>query len=188
MMQSKSKQSLDNSEFTIGVGTANLYSSFLMIPLIIICLLVFIFIWGKEKLNIVIEQEFYILFSKAIIGAILHELIHCFSWIILIKKGIRSVKIGVNWKYFTLFCHCKESIKVRFYRIGIAMPFILLGLLPSSIALITGDSVLYLWGIFFSCLAAGDIIVLFMLRKINGNNYVLDHPRKMGFKIDKRFL
>jgi hypothetical protein len=179
---------MKNTEFTIGIGKANLYSFFITLPLIIVYLLAFIVVWGKEKLNIVLEQDFYILISKAIIGTIFHELIHGFTWLILSKNKIASIKFGINWKYLTPFCHCKKSIKVRFYRIGIAMPLILLGLLPSSVALIIGNSVLYLWGLFFSCLATGDIIVLFMLRKFNGNDYVSDHPQKMGFKIDKRSL
>ncbi|MGM0408086.1 MAG: DUF3267 domain-containing protein [Bacteroidota bacterium] len=179
---------MKNTEFTIGIGKANLYSFFLMLPLIIVYLLAFIFVWGKDKFNIVIEQEFYFLIIKAIIGTIFHELIHGFTWIILSKNGVTSIKFGINWKYLTPFCHCKKSIKVRFYRMGVAMPFILLGILPSSVALIIGDSVLYLWGLFFSCLATGDIIVLFMLSKFNGNDYVSDHPKKMGFKIDKRSL
>jgi hypothetical protein len=159
-----------------------------MLPLIIAYLLAFIFVWGKEKFNIVLEQEFYILIGKAIVGTIFHELIHGFTWIILSKNGIASIKFGINWKYLTPFCHYKKSIKVRFYRIGVAMPLVVLGILPSSIALITGNSILYLWGLFFSCLAAGDIIVLFMLRKFNGNDYVFDHPKKMGFIIQRRSL
>jgi hypothetical protein len=186
-MYNKRKHNMKNKGFAIGFGKANLYSSFLMLPIIIVYLLFFIFVWGKDELSIVPEHNFYCIIGKAIVGIIIHELLHGLACAILCKSGIASIKYGINWKFLTPYCHYKKSIKVRHYRIGIAMPLLVLGIMPAGIALITGNGVLYLWGLFFTCAAAGDIIVLFMLRKFSGDDYVYDHPSKMGFEMDKRF-
>ena len=176
---------MKNHKFTLGIGKANMYSLILMIPLIVIYLMVFISVWGNEKLNVLEEHNVGVLIITAVIGIAFHEIIHGLTWIILTQNRISSLKFGFSWKFMTPFCHYRKSIKVRFYRVGIVMPLIILGILPSVIALVTGNGFLYLWGIFFTCIATGDIIVLFMLRKLSAEEYVFDHSKKMGFKIEK---
>ena len=97
---------------------------------------------------------------------------------------MKSIKFGFKWKFLTPYCHCKEPLKLQHYRIGVAMPLLILGILPSIIAIIIGSGALLTFGIIFSWAAGGDIIALFMLRKLDNNLYVSDHPTEMGFYID----
>ena len=64
------------------------------------------------------------------------------------------------------------------------MPLFILGILPSILATVIGNGALLSFGILFTWGAAGDIIILFMLRKLDSDSYVFDHPDKMGFYIE----
>jgi len=94
---------------------------------------------------------------------------------------LKSIKYGVKWKFLTPYCHCKEPLKVKYYKIGGAMPLIVMGIIPSIIGLIIGHGGVLCFGIFFTWAACGDIISLYMLHKLDNNTYVSDHPDKMGF-------
>jgi hypothetical protein len=83
--------------------------------------------------------------------------------------------------YLTPYCHCKEPLKVKHYKIEGAMPLIVMGIIPSIIGLIIGNGGILSFGIIFTLAAGGDIIALYMLRKLDNNIYVSDHPKKMGF-------
>jgi hypothetical protein len=81
----------------------------------------------------------------------------------------------------TPYCHCKEPLKVKHYKIGGAMPLIILGIIPSLIGISIGHGGILSFGLFFSWAAGGDIIALYMLRNLDNSIYVSDHPDKMGF-------
>lgn len=61
------------------------------------------------------------------------------------------------------------------------MPLIIMGIIPSIVGIIIGHGGFLSFGIFFTWAAGGDIIALYMLRKLDNNAYVSDHPYKMGF-------
>ena len=120
-------------------------------------------------------------FPILIVGAVIHELLHGITWGYFAKNKMKSIKFGVKWQYITPYCHCKEPLKVKHYWIGGAMPLIVMGIIPAIVAIAIGNSFLLHFGIFFSWAAGGDIISLFMLRKLDRNSYVSDHPTEMGF-------
>jgi hypothetical protein len=165
----------------MGVGKVNLIALLLAIPITAVILYPFVLIWdyetfktGKEMFD---DYFLYILIG----GIIIHELLHGLTWGHFASNGLKSIKFGVKWKYLTPYCHCKEPLKVKHYRIGGAMPLIIMGLIPSIIGLIIGHGGILAFGIFFTWAAGGDMIALYMLRKLDNEIYVSDHPEKMGF-------
>ena len=172
------------TEYTMGLGKANLIALLLMVPILIILLTPYILIWSYESFEVSRRTFIYYLLPLILIGIIVHELLHGIGWGIYSPKGMRSIKFGFNWKFLTPYCHCKEPLKVNHYRIGVAMPLLFLGIIPSVIAIVIGHGALLSFGIIFSWAAGGDIIALFMLRKLDKDTYVSDHPHKMGFYID----
>ena len=168
-------------EYTLSIRIVNFYSLIMIIPITAILLTPFILIWDFETFEIG-RKEFMKLFIYVLIfGIIIHELLHGITWALFTKKGIKSIKFGLNG--ITPYCHCKEPLKVKYYRLGGIMPLIMMGVIPSVAGIILGNGLYLSFGIFFSWTAGGDIISLFMLRKFDRNTMVSDHPHKMGFYI-----
>lgn len=168
-------------EYTMGFGKVNLIAITLIIPITIIFLLPFVLIWDYQAFVVGKNSFMIFLFPILILGTIIHELLHGVCWGYYAQNGMKSIKFGINWKYITPYCHCKEPLKVKHYRLGGAMPLIVLGIIPSLIAIVIGNGFLLCFGIFFTWAAGGDIIALFMLKDLDKNIYIFDHPSKMGF-------
>ena len=60
-----------------------------------------------------------------------------------------------------------------------------MGVIPSILALFFGSGFWLTFGTLFTAAAGGDIITLYMLRKISKNTQIFDHPEKMGFYVVK---
>lgn len=171
----------ETEEFTMGIGKVNIIALLLIIPITAAIVTPFILIWDYDTLNAGKDLFHAHFLSILVLGIITHELLHGFTWGHFASNGLKSIKFGIKWKYMTPYCHCKEPLKVKHYRIGGAMPLIVMGIIPSIIGLIIGHGGILSFGIFFSWAAGGDIIALYMLRNLSKDDYVSDHPAKMGF-------
>ena len=168
-------------EYTMGLGRVNKIALLLAIPITVVILYPFILIWDYETLKAGKEIFNEYLLFILIGGIIMHELLHGLTWGYFASKGLKSIKFGVRWKFLSPYCHCKEPLKVKHYKIGGAMPLIIMGIIPSIIGLIIGHGGVLIFGILFTYAASGDMIALYMLRKLDNDIYVSDHPNKMGF-------
>ncbi len=63
------------------------------------------------------------------------------------------------------------------------MPLIILGILPLLLAYPLRSVSLLLWGIIFITSAAGDILMIWKLRKEPASLLVQDHPKEAGCMI-----
>ncbi|MBE0671903.1 MAG: DUF3267 domain-containing protein [Anaerolineales bacterium] len=115
-----------------------------------------------------------------LLGILTHELIHMFAWAFFAKKPLNVFKLGFQWKTFTPYAHCKELMDIRPYRIGSYAPGLLLGILPWLISLFTGSILLFLFGLLYTTAAAGDFLILWIIRKVKPNTLVEDHPTNAG--------
>jgi hypothetical protein len=71
-------------------------------------------------------------------------------------------------------------MEARTYKIGAAMPGLLLGLLPASLALLSRNGWLLIYGVLFTWTAGGDALILWLLRNVEPGARVEDHPTKVG--------
>ena len=168
-------------EYTMGFGKVNLITLLLIIPITFLTLLPFILIWDYETFKTGIDLFIVYFLLYLLVGIIIHELLHGLTWGYFATNRLKSIKFGMKWEYLTPYCHCKEPLKVKHYKLGAAMPLIVMGIIPSIIGLTIGHGGVLAFGMFFTMAAGGDIIALYMLRKLDNNTYVSDHPDKMGF-------
>lgn len=180
-METTKPENKEIEEYTMGMGKVNLIAILLIFPITAVILFPFVLIWDYEtfKAGKEIFSDYFLLLFLG--GIIIHELLHGLTWGYFASNGMKSIKFGVKWKFLTPYCHCKEPLKVKHYKIGGAMPLIILGIIPSIVGLIIGHGGVLAFGIIFTWAAGGDIIALYMLRKLDNNIYVSDHPEKMGF-------
>ena len=180
-------QNINNTkEFTMDYGKVNLIAFLLVIPISLLTIGPYLLIWNFSKFSAGFELFNDYILIILIGGVIIHELLHGITWSIYAKNGFKSIHFGIKWSMLTPYCHCREPLKVKNYRVGVAMPLIVLGILPVLISLINGNGFLILFGTFFSWAAGGDIIGLYMLRNLDPDMEVSDHPDKMGFYLQEK--
>lgn len=137
------------------------------------------YLMWRPRFSFSLRQSLLLVFLF-LVGIVLHELIHGFFFGLFAKNGFKSIRFGVMWQLFTPYCHCKEPLKIKHYFLGALMPALLLGVIPAVISLFNGSSMLLLLGIIFTGAAAGDFMVVWLLRKEHPDTYVQDHPSEAG--------
>jgi len=178
----------EKKEITMDAGEANVKALVFIPPILFIFGLPYALIWGNKIANGFMDVALNGIFLTLLVlflGVILHELIHGLFWSFFLKNGFRSIKFGVMWKFLTPYCHSKEPLKLKHYRIGAIMPAIILGFLPALISLYTGNFGLFIFGVFFSIAAGGDLLMIWILYHENRNIWVQDHPDKIGCFVSK---
>lgn len=178
-------------DLSISTVKANFYSIFISVPIFTLFTISYLILWGKKNffdgIETISENYFYFL-VMLIIGLLLHELLHGLSWAYFGQKSLHDIQFGFQLKTLIPYAYCKVPLNIKAYRIGIAIPGIVLGLFPAIIGLVTGIIWTTILGLFFILAATGDILLLWITRKIKVNNLVKDHPKRVGcyvIKIDK---
>lgn len=110
------------------------------------------------------------------VGVVVHELLHALGWGMV--AGFQNIKFG--FKDMTPYTHCTVPIRASAYRFGTVLPGVVLGVLPIIAATLTGLLPLLIFGTVMLMGAAGDILILWMLRDLKGDTRVQDHPSKVG--------
>ncbi len=146
----------------------------------------FYLIW---KPALAITWQGALLFSLLFIaGVAMHELIHGIFFGLFAESGFSSVRFGFMREYLTPYCHCNEPLKVKHYSLAALMPALLLGLLPMIVAFFVGSLFWLLFGIVFLSAAAGDLMVVWILRKETSDTLVQDHASEPGCWVYKKPL
>ena len=119
-----------------------------------------------------------------IVGIVVHELIHGITWMLATHKGFSHLSFGVI--KMSPYCHIDVPMPKRQYVAGALMPLLLLGVLPTLVALAIGNYFWLLVGIIFITAAAGDIMIVWAIRKEPATALVYDHPSEAGCYVYRR--
>ena len=110
-----------------------------------------------------------------------HELIHGAVWVLSTGKPFASaVELSIDWKALMPYTFCKELVTVSAYRVGIAMPGIILGILPSLAAVVIGNFWILTFGLIMVLGAGGDMMILCKLYGVDAAKLAQDHPSRVG--------
>ncbi|GAB4461367.1 MAG: DUF3267 domain-containing protein [Anaerolineales bacterium] len=162
---------------------AGLYSLLFAVPIAMALVWMYIYRWGADQFAAGFNElfaNFFIFMAVFFLGIVVHELIHGFTWMLFGKLPFNAIKFGFQARTLTPYAHCKIPLKVNPYRIGAAMPCILLGLLPAIAGILNGNGVLLAFGILFTTAAGGDLLILWLIRKVSSDKLVEDHPTNAG--------
>ena len=113
------------------------------------------------------------------LGVFLHEGLHGLghAWG---EASWSNVRFGMHWKALTPFAQCTVPTRARSYRIAIALPGLVLGVAPLALGVATGTWLLTFYGFLMLVAAAGDLLILWILRGVPAGAWVQDHPRQVG--------
>jgi len=164
---------------TLSPALVNILGILLMPILGVLTVIPHWLIWDQIALS-ALDVEFILI---AIIPSIfIHEGLHGVGYR-LGGAAWRDVKFGFQIKGLMPYAHCKVPLTVSGYRLGVALPALVLGVIPAVIGTATGNSALTAYGAMMIIAAVGDLILLVMLLPMRGNIYVQDHPSRPGFQV-----
>ena len=168
----------------LSISMAKAYWSIFLIvgPLCILLTLLYCSIWGMGNFlqGLARLTDWRGILPILLIGVPLHEVIHGLAWAYFGKKPLRCIRFGFLWKSLTPYAHCRVPLRAGAYRWGAAMPALLLGFLPYALGLITGQAWLAAFGLVFILAAGGDLLVLWLIRQVERQALVEDHPSRAG--------
>jgi hypothetical protein len=111
---------------------------------------------------------------------VVHEALHGVGFAVIGKIPRAKIGFGVKWLTFTPYCHCAEPMPARAYRWAVALPTLVLGVLPGLLAIATGSFLLAFWAIIMLVSGSGDLAILWAIRKVPGDAIIRDHPSRAG--------
>lgn len=173
-----------DDRYTLSMGKANLLS----LPFVAASLLLFVpygLLYGWEAVRGLKESFFSwgVFFPSIILGIVVHEFIHGLTWKLAGRLTMAQIKYGFMLKTLTPYAHATAPMRADAYRLGAAMPLIVLGILPYIAALATGSGFLMGFSFFFTFSAAGDMMILWITRSLPAATHVQDHPTKGGVMV-----
>lgn len=154
-------------------------------PTVLPVLVPFWLLWGWEALKdgFFTALTPWILVPALLISIVVHEGLHALGFLLFGGAPRRAVHFGIHRPTLSPFAGCRVPISARAYRAAVALPAIVLGVLPAAAGLVTGNGFLAVWGAFMLHAASGDFIVLWVVRRVPPETPVLDHPERVGCRI-----
>lgn len=173
-------------ELTVGIVKANVFAILMGIPISVIMVVLF-FLVNKDNIRFDIEITGPFIFLVVyFILVVVHELIHGITWAIFSKNHFKDIEFGFMKEYLTPYCACLEPMGKKHYLIGGLMPLIVLGIIPSVIAICINSLGLLLMGALMIFSAGGDIMISgkIMSYKSQAKNIIyFDHPTQAGLYV-----
>jgi hypothetical protein len=152
----------------------------LLAPIALVSIGPHLALWGLPETPFPSDPVSIFLFCGAfVLGVLLHEGLHGLGHV----RGEASwgdVQFGMHWAALTPFAQCTVPTRARSYRIALALPGLVLGAGPLSIGLLTGSWPATFYGFLMLVAAAGDLLILWILRRVPAGAWVQDHPQQVG--------
>ncbi len=150
----------------------------LAIILTIVPLIPHVLIWGYSS---AFNAQAYLLgFLAVVVLLLLHEATHAAGWILFAGVLPKDIRFGIAWKTLSPYAHSKVAMRAGGYRVGVVLPLIVTGIVPTIIGTLTNTGWLTVAGAILVSGAVGDLIVLWVIRSIPATAMVIDHPQNAG--------
>lgn len=177
-MHDKDYQKQDNTFTAKEMGTEVML---LPLPLIVLAVIGYYWRWGAEA-SPLWEINFSLFFFLLFVSIPVHELLHGAAWANYAKNKMKSITFGFNVKELMPYCHCKEALEAKAYKIGVLAPVTVLGGGYFLLSLLYPDTEWILLAAFNIFMAAGDLLIFWKARRIH-EGLVIDHPELPGFVV-----
>ncbi len=180
--------SVELEDRTISFGWANVIA-FLIIPISFALFFApYFWLWGEfptDPLRFFSTLGLFGVFFVFLISIFIHELLHGVGYTAVGKVSWSDVKFGFSWKGLAPYAHCKAPMTASAYKTAVALPGIILGLIPAVIGILLGNWGFLLYGFAMFITAGGDIAILLAIWSLDGQTIVQDHPSEVGCQIVK---
>lgn len=175
------------TEKTMGIIKANLITILFSIPTVAIIIYAYSEINDIDDFSNFLEQSNLVILAISFIFlSVVHELLHGLTWACFTPRGTKDIRFGFILKYLTPYASCKVPLKKSKYILGVLMPLIVLGIIPTIFGFFIASPIITTIGITFAVGAGGDVLmaIIILTYKHKGLDLlVYDHPTKMGVTI-----
>jgi hypothetical protein len=144
------------------------------LALIVLILALHSQLWGGESVRalmgnrpVLVPLAIALAFSVAV-----HELLHLAGYVLL--GGAPVDRVRLEWRGPVILARCDVPIRVRSYRAAVALPGVVLGLVPTIVGLGSGIAWLTVYGAVMLGASVGDMGVLWALRGYRAEEEVRD--------------
>ena len=166
---------------TMTFAAANLWGAVLAVSVTLLFFALYRSVWGDVVIPenwgwLQVGLSLLVLF----VSIAIHELLHGLGYF-LGGANWEQIKFGV--RKLSPYAHCSVPLKRNGYRWAVALPGLVLGIVPVALGTLLGSTVLLLFGTFMTVSAAGDGLVLWLLRNAPADALVYDHPTLVGCEL-----
>lgn len=173
---------------TISMVMANVIALLMLPVAFLLFMLPYWLLWGNGLLGGAVTLTLPSFLTMLLILAaaiIVHELLHALGFITVGKAPLSAITFGFSWKALAPFAHCRAPLTTSAYRIAVALPGLLLGLIPGIVGVVSGSLFFLVGGALMLIAAGGDAAVLWAIRHVPGDAIILDHPTRVGCRVLK---
>jgi hypothetical protein len=172
----------DEIDCTIEIERASYLALIIAVPLVALLAGGFVWLWGWPSLRhgLGAFYQVKVFIPALLIGVVVHEWLHGIVWAIAAGRPFSSIAFGIQWKTLTPYAHSKEPMKAGPYRAGALAPFVGTAVLPAIYALASGNGAVLAATLFFGAVCGGDLVILWLLRRVRMDDLVQDHPKRGG--------
>jgi len=115
-----------------------------------------------------------------VVAIAVHEGLHALAWMLAGDVKFNEIRFGFDARNLAPYAHARTDMTARAYRVGVLIPGIVLGVIPSVVGIATGDGLMTLFGAIMLSAAIGDMYVFWIIREVPGDAQVRDHPSQAG--------
>ncbi len=165
------------SDHTMSMKRANIVGALFFPVAALVTLLPFALLWGWRALWDPLLPWIFV--PALIAGAVAHEALHALGFL-LGGASRADLHFGIDRETMSPYAGCTAPLSAAAYRFSVALPGILVGLLPALLGIWWDNALAVFVGWFFLGAAGGDVAALWAMRSVPGGALVLDHPERVG--------
>lgn len=176
-----------SKDISVGMFKSHLLTVILLGPLVFLILKIYERIYSPYDLAYILldSKSLLLLGITIIVLTVVHEVLHGFTWSLFTPNGMKDISFGFIVKYLSPYCTCKVPLKRWQYTLGVLMPLIVLGVIPTIIGFFAGIASITIIGALFIIGAGGDLVMVYLLMSYKPERkeiLVYDNPTKMGVR------
>jgi hypothetical protein len=122
----------------------------------------------------------HILLPTIVFGILMHEGLHWLGYVGCAQLPRKTVRFGFKLRSFAAYVHADSPVRISAYRCLVALPGVILGVVPVFVGIGWESASITLYGFLMLVGASGDFAILWKIRHVPPESYVLDHPYRAG--------
>jgi len=142
----------------------------------------YILVWGTDSLlsGLLYFRHLAIVLSVIFASIMIHEGLHWVGYVGFGHLSWRAVRLGFSLRSLAAYVHSDAELSIAAYRRLVALPGVVLGVIPVFAGITWGAAWMALYGLLMLIGASGDGAILWKVRGVAPGSLVVDHPSRAG--------